>query len=125
MYPLRLDSAPDLGSGKKSGYTGAMDNVSHLAMPTATSSEVGSWDTVTSHPWETAWNPATATTPSQGQQMPLIPSTSTGPNSKRRTADHPKDVMDDEMDEETAEEIKKLELRLALLKDKARTRSGK
>ena len=57
--------------------------------------------------------------------MPLTPNTGTGTNSKRRTADHPKDVMDDEMDEETAEEIKKLELRLALLKDKARTRSGK
>ncbi|CAE7615546.1 GIP [Symbiodinium sp. CCMP2592] len=94
------------------GYVATIDQASHRAIPTATSSEAGSWDTVTSHCWETSWNPARTATSDQGRQMPLPPGTSSTTNTKRRPPSTTKEVMEDEIDEETAEEIKKLELRL-------------
>ncbi|CAE7304830.1 GIP, partial [Symbiodinium sp. KB8] len=100
------------------------DEMSKRPMPPA--SEPGtstSWETV-SHAWETSWptHPpleASRTTRRDPAQLPFTPETAKATNTKRRTHDAKSEAMDDEVDEETAEEIKKLELRLALLKDKA------
>ncbi|CAE7467344.1 RE2 [Symbiodinium sp. CCMP2456] len=105
---------------KKRGYMkGVSDEMSRRPMPAASDpGTTTSWETVSQHVWETSW-PAKPTTDSRSStQMPITPGAGTTANTKRRTADENPSGMDDEIDEETAEEIKKLELRLALLKDK-------
>ncbi|CAE7528745.1 Copia protein [Symbiodinium microadriaticum] len=103
----------------------SFDETSRRPMPPT--SEPGtstSWETVSHTAWETSW----PVQPPLGQsktgyqdvaQMPIAPGTGSTTNTKRRTQDTKTEAMDDEIDENTAEEIRKLELRLALLKDKA------
>ncbi|CAE7307731.1 GIP [Symbiodinium sp. CCMP2592] len=120
----------DRNEEKKRGYVESKDETSRRAMPPTTSSDTGSWATVPSHVWETAWDPKTSSPkshawetawpgaqppPSPEQQLPVAPR-ATPSSSKRQSPKETKDLMEDEMDEETAEEIKKLELRLAVLK---------
>ncbi|OLQ00470.1 Copia protein [Symbiodinium microadriaticum] len=102
---------------KKHGYMKeTIDDVSKKPMPPSAASSATSWESVSV--WETSW-PAKATCVGERvhEQMPIQPGT-TSANSKRRSNDSNPANMEDEIDEQTAEEIKKLELRLALLKDK-------
>ena len=103
---------------KRGGYTHEEpEEMSRKLMPASAGSSPTSWESVSV--WETQW-PAKATV-AEGEktQMPMTPG-----NTKRRTKEHNPAIMEDEIDETTAEEIKQLELRLALLKDKARARSA-
>ncbi|CAE7247031.1 GIP, partial [Symbiodinium sp. CCMP2456] len=111
----------DANEEKKRGYTkGDSDEMSRRPMPAASDpGTTTSWETVSQHVWETSCPTRPALDSRSSAQMPITPpGTGTTANTKRRTKDENPSGMDDEIDEETTEEIKKLELRLALLKDK-------
>lgn len=114
----------DNNEEKKRGYVkDNFDEASRRPMPTASDQgTTTSWETVSQRAWETSWPTRPPLGAQSSTQMPITPGAAHAGNTKRRTKDENPNGMDDEIDEDTAEEIKKLELRLALLKDKARTR---
>ena len=107
----------DQNEERKKGYPGSrLEDASEAPAP----SSVGtSWESVS--PWEASW-PKKAT--STSSQLPIAPKTSEKANSKRRTQGDEENDMDGEPDQETLEEIMKLETRLAVLKSKAKAKGA-
>ncbi|CAE7866875.1 RE1 [Symbiodinium sp. KB8] len=97
---------------KKAGYM--KREVDDTSRTPGAPSDATSWASVSV--WEDEWPKRTTTTPDK--QLPVAPNTKT----KRRTQEGDETIMDAEPDQETLEEIQKLETRLAILKNKAKAK---
>ena len=99
-------------ASKRAGYV--KRKVDDTSLMPGTSSEASSW--ANASVWEDTWSKKATITPDR--QLPVTPNTKT----MRRTQEAEEEIMDAEPDEETLEQIKLLEIRLAILKSKAKAK---